>query len=137
MTEQRTLQVGVKALLRNPEGKYLFLKRNLKKYPEVQNPWDIVGGRIETGSKLLDNLKREIMEETKLELTDEPKLVAAQDIFNNPKLHVVRVTFVANIEGEPTLDEEHDDYKWFTLDELRDMDELDSYFRELLEKGVV
>ena len=30
------LQVGVKILLQNKEGKFLFLERNLEKYPEVK-----------------------------------------------------------------------------------------------------
>jgi len=37
-----TLQVGVKALLKNKQGKYLLLKRSSVKYPEVEGHWDIV-----------------------------------------------------------------------------------------------
>lgn len=51
------LQVGVKVLLKNPEGKYLLVKRSNKKYPEVGATWDIVGGRIDPGLPLLENLK--------------------------------------------------------------------------------
>src|SRR5438045_4204831 len=97
------LQVGVKIILQNKEGKILLLERNLEKYPEVgkQNRWDIVGGRIDIGVPLLENLKREIFEETKLDLKAEPKLIAAQDILRVPGKHVVRLTYTANIEGEP------------------------------------
>ena len=54
------LQVGVKVLLKNPEGKYLLLQRNIEKYPEMKNRshWDIVGGRINLGTELIANLKR-------------------------------------------------------------------------------
>ncbi|OGE74127.1 MAG: hypothetical protein A3I07_00215 [Candidatus Doudnabacteria bacterium RIFCSPLOWO2_02_FULL_42_9] len=130
------LQVGVKVLLKNKEGKYLLLERNLEKYPEVpkDNRWDIVGGRIEVGVPLLENLKREILEETKLSLTHEPKLLSAQDILRGADKHVVRLTYVAEIEGEPRLDEDHSSYRWFTLDELRKLSELDMYFKEVLEK---
>ncbi len=61
------LQVGVKALLKNKNGKYLLLRRNPKKYPDVGPKWDIVGGRINPGSLLLENLKREIKEEVGLD----------------------------------------------------------------------
>jgi len=44
--EPRTLQVGVKVLLKNKAGQYLLLRRALEKYPEIQGRWDIVGGRI-------------------------------------------------------------------------------------------
>ncbi len=53
----------MKILLKNKEGKYLLVRRNPKKYPEVGAKWDIVGGRIEPGSSLIENLKREIKEE--------------------------------------------------------------------------
>lgn len=130
------LQVGVKIILRNKEGKILLLHRNWEKYPEVKkdNSWDIVGGRINIGTPLLDNLKREIFEETKLNLTEEPKLIAAQDILRADK-HVVRLTYLGQIEGEPTLDEYHDSYKWLTLEEVKNEPSLDQYFKEVFAKS--
>lgn len=131
------LQVGVKILLKNPAGKYLLVRRSPKKYPEVGAKWDIVGGRINPGTPLLDNLKREIKEETNLDLTDQVKLVAAQDILRVPGRHVVRLTYTGTIAGEPRLDEDHSEYRWFTIDELMALtaQELDSYFKELLDKN--
>ncbi len=131
------LQVGVKALLKNKDGKYLLLLRSRDKYKDVMGEWDIVGGRIDPGSPLIENLKREIKEETGLDLIDEPKLIYAQDILRVPGRHVVRLTYTANIEGEPKIDEEHREYKWFTLEELKNMENLDVYFRELLDKAII
>ncbi len=132
------LQVGVKIILQNKEGKILLLHRNWEKYPEVKkdNSWDIVGGRINIGTPLLENLKREIFEETKLNLTEEPKLLTAQDILRADK-HVVRLTYLGKIEGEPQLDEYHDAYKWVTQDELKNELALDQYFREVLNKNLI
>ena len=135
MNTKIELQVGVKALLRNKEGNYLLLKRSDKKYPEVGARWDIVGGRIEPGSPLIDNLRREIREETSLELMDEPKLIAAQDILRVEGRHVVRLTYLGTIEGEPQLDGDHTEFGWFSLDEIKNLENLDVYFRELLDKG--
>ncbi|TRZ50288.1 NUDIX domain-containing protein [bacterium] len=131
------LQVGVKALLKNQEGKYLLLRRSSEKYPEVGAKWDIVGGRINPGSSLLENLKREIKEETALDLIEGPKLVAAQDILKIPGRHVVRLTYTAGIDGEPKLDGDHTEYHWFAMDEMKKLavTELDSYFKELLDKN--
>lgn len=133
------LQVGVKALLKNIGGKYLLVRRNPEKYPEVGPKWDIVGGRIEPGSPLMDNLRREILEETKLELTSQPLLVAAQDILKVPGKHVVRLTYVGNIDGDPQPDGDHLEARWFTADEIKAMgtDVLDSYFKELVDGGVI
>lgn len=129
------LQVGVKIILQNKEGKFLLLHRNWDKYPEVKKDqsWDIVGGRINKGTPLLENLKREIFEETKLNLTEEPKLVAAQDVLRVDK-HVVRLTYLGRIEGEPSIDEYHDSYKWVTLEEIKKEPNLDQYFKEVFNK---
>ncbi|RJQ28590.1 NUDIX domain-containing protein [Candidatus Parcubacteria bacterium] len=135
------LQVGVKALLKRKDGKYLLIRRSPVKYPEAPNRWDIVGGRINPGETLLQNLKREIKEETNLDLIEEPELIAAQDILKvqgHDERHVVRLTYIGNIEGEPTLDtEENVEYAWFTLKEIEAVEDLDIYFKELLDKNVI
>jgi len=133
------LQVGVKVLLKNPEGKYLLLRRNPKKYPEVGAKWDISGGRIDPGSTLLENLKREVKEETGLELHQIPKLVAAQDILKVAGRHVVRLTYVGEIGGEVELDDESMEHKWFTPSEIYQLSEkeLDAFLKELLYKQVI
>ena len=130
------LQVGVKALLQNKEGKYLFVRRSSEKYPAVGAKWDIVGGRIEPGTTLMENLTREIKEEVRLDLTDEPKLVAAQDILKNGR-HVVRLTYVGKIDGEPALDGDHTEYKWVTREEMGTLNPLDSYVKTLLVNGQI
>lgn len=132
MENDITLQVGVKALLKNSEGKYLLLRRNPEKYPEAGSTWDIVGGRIDAGRPLLDNLQREIREETGLELTSIPKLVAAQDILKTPGKHVVQLTYVGEINGDPILDNDHTEFDWFTADELRNKEDLDPFLNEVL-----
>ncbi len=126
------LQVGVKILLQNKEGKFLLLQRNLDKYTEIKknDSLDIVGGRINIGTPLLENLKREVFEETKLDLRDTPKLVAAQDILR-PDKHVVRLTYIGQIEGEPELDFEHTEYRWLSRDEVLKQPDLDPYTREV------
>ncbi|KKT18874.1 MAG: hypothetical protein UW02_C0020G0025, partial [Candidatus Nomurabacteria bacterium GW2011_GWB1_43_7] len=87
------LQVGVKILLKNEEGKYLVVRRSNEEYPEIGAEWDIVGGRINAGFSLLENLKREVLEETGLQIKYEPKLITAQDIMKKEK-HIVRLTYL-------------------------------------------
>lgn len=129
-----TLQVGVKVLLQNKQGQYLILKRSNRKYPGMNGVWDIPGGRIDPGTPLLENLKREIKEETGLELNGEVDLVKAQDIFSQDNTHIVRLTYTGFIEGEPEIDpNEHDQYKWVTLNELRELEDLDTYLKQLLQ----
>ncbi|MFH0739806.1 MAG: NUDIX hydrolase [bacterium] len=127
------LQVGVKILLKNKDGKYLAVKRSKEKYPNASGVWDIVGGRIEPGTSLFENLKREVKEETQLDLIEIPKLIGAQDIFRVSGKHIVRLTYAGTIDGQVELDKnENTEFKWLSIDELGGMEDLCSYFREIL-----
>ena len=137
MVEEFQLQVGVKVLLKNSQEKFLLLHRSPVKYPEVKEPWDIVGGRIQPGMSLLENLAREVLEETGLVMMAEPKLLTAQDILRIPGRHVVRLTYIGKIQGEPILDGDHTEFGWFTIDEIKKLDNLDIYFKELLDKDLI
>lgn len=133
------LQVGVKVLLKNPQGMFLLLRSNPEKYPEKGGRWDLPGGRIDAGTTLFENLQREVLEEASLNLTAEPTLIAAQDILKVPGRHVVRLTYVGSIEGEPHIDHESLEYRWFTQAEIQEFSEteLDQFFRELVQTGKV
>ncbi|OGY57916.1 MAG: hypothetical protein A3D47_00850 [Candidatus Colwellbacteria bacterium RIFCSPHIGHO2_02_FULL_43_15] len=133
MESNLTLQVGVKILIENKGGQYLLLRRSLEKYPEIKGRWDIVGGRINTGKTLIENLQREVFEETRLELLGTPKLIAAQDILRKAGYHVIRLTYIGQASGEVKLDtSENDMYKWYSWEELMTLEDVDIYFKELL-----
>lgn len=127
------LQVGVKIFLKNKDNKYLIVRRNAEKYPETGAKWDIVGGRIDPGSSLMDNLRREVREETKLDIEGEPKLITAQDILKNDK-HVVRLTYQGQaLDEKVVLSEEHTEYRWLPIGELMRLEPMDSYTKKMLE----
>lgn len=134
MDKSIRLQVGVKIFLRNDSGKYLLLKRSPIRYPNIKNYWDIPGGRIIPGTKILENIKREVFEETRLPVLDKPKLIDVQDIIHKPEKHIVRLSFSSRTYGEPVLNEEHLDFKWMTLDEMRETRKLDEFTREILDR---
>ncbi len=125
------LQVGVKILLQNKEGKYLMVLRSAIKYPDAGAKWEIAGGRINPGTPLIENLKREIMEETGLQIADEPQLIAAQDIIR-PHKHIVRLTYTGFADGEVKLSDEHTDYKWVSREELSTLEPIDPILKEVL-----
>lgn len=133
------LQVGVKVLLQNQEGKFLVMKRATDKYKDVLHTWDIPGGRIDPGTTLTENLNRELLEETGLALASKPRLIAAQDLMPSAKTinHVVRLTYVGRTVGEPQLSDEHTEYRWVSFSELRDLPNLDQYLKKLIDEGVI
>jgi 8-oxo-dGTP diphosphatase len=133
-----TLQVGVKIFLRNQDGKYLLMRRSPEKYPGVKGEWDIPGGRINPGSLLIENLRREVKEETQLEIISEPKLIYAQDIIPNEEKHVVRLSYIGETRGEPILDiSENVEYKWLSFAELKRYENVDIYAKLIINSGVL
>lgn len=113
------LEVGVKAFIKNSKGQYLMLKRAHPYEGTDVCKWDIPGGRINPGERLLEALAREIKEETGMKLVDNPNLIFAQDILRVKGKHTVRITYIANAEGKITLDpNEHSEYAWMTIPEI-------------------
>ncbi len=133
------LQVGVKVFLKNKLGKYLLVKRSELKYPNVKGRWDIVGGRINSGVKLIENLKREVKEEVGLKILNQPVLIYAQDIIIPPEgKHVVRLSYTGDTKGEPVLDlSEHTEYKWLTPKEISKQKGLDIYVKEIIKEKII
>ncbi len=127
------LRVGVKILLKNGRGEFLTLRKNSAKYPEIGSKWDIPGGRIDAGSTLEENLKREVREETGLEITKISQLLAAQDIIKPEKQkHTVRLTYLGEADGEVKLSDEHKDFKWLTIEEMKKLVPIGRYLKEVL-----
>ena len=131
------------------DGKYLITRRSpLKK--RFGGMWTVPGGKLETSdyvnlpkdtaaywyNVLEQVLRREVKEETQLEILSEPVLVYAQDIIPNEEKHVVRLSYVGKTKGEPVLDtSENIEYKWLSLDALKSQDDMDVYAKEILDKG--
>lgn len=129
------LQVGVKAFLKNKDGKYLLVRRAPENRHLVNGIWDVVGGRIEPGTDLIANLAREIKEETGLALTSSPQLFLAQDIIRADK-HVIRLNYLSTADGEVKLSPEHDAFLWLTRDEIATQDGLDEFVAGALKEKV-
>jgi len=133
MKHSNKLQVGIKSLIFNKEGQILVMKRNPVKYPNVGNLWDIPGGRINPDTTLVENLKREIKEETGLN----PKIlqiVAAQDIIK-PEIRVIRLTYVSyetSLGNKVRLSEEHTEFKWVPIEFLLKINNSESFIRAVV-----
>ena len=90
------------------------------------NKWEIPGGKVKKTEFFDDALKREYMEETGLKINIESlynvienKYVACKtkEDINSIQL-IMKVT---SNSDEVIISDEHDDYGWFSLDEIKEM----------------
>lgn len=126
----RKLQVGVKAVIEDDQGRVLLMKKAYAHVSEKKASWDIPGGRIEPGETLHEALARELQEETGMELVAVKQILYVQDILSNPELHVVRVTYLVTAKGDITISDEHAGYEWFRRDEIPPAEQTDGFFIE-------
>lgn len=96
----------------------------------------IPGGHIEQGERMEDALRREVMEETGLEIYD-IRLIGLQESIFSPKFHAPRhfifIDFICRTDStEVVLNEEADSYLWSAPDEVLSYD-LGGYTREFFQ----
>jgi len=114
--------VTVGALVFNHENKKVLLVRTRK----WSNLWGIPGGKVKFGETLEQALRREIKEETNLEI-ENIRLAIVQDCIHSSEFyrdaHFVLMNYVCNCVGEPDvkLNSEAQEYRWATLEEAGEM----------------
>ncbi|WP_051623631.1 NUDIX hydrolase [Clostridium hydrogeniformans] len=127
MIEDKKIYVASKAFIVNG-SKFLAMHRK-----DTKEEWlELPGGRLEFGESLEDTLKREVFEETKLNI-EQVKLL---DTWNwvGENHEIAGVIYLCRIvEGNITLSEEHDYYKWLEIDD-ESMERIHTVFKEKLIK---
>ena len=111
----------VGALLHNGQGKLLMLRTH-----KWGHRWGIPGGKIRRGESTEDALRREVKEETGLDI-DRIRFVIVQDCIDSHEFlrpeHFLLLNYVARVTGgEVTLNEEAQDYRWVTPAEAMGLD---------------
>jgi 8-oxo-dGTP diphosphatase len=119
---QKKFTVSVVAVVFNEEGKILLLDHLFR--PGAS--WALPGGFIEIGEQPEPAIKREIFEETALEIKN-VKLLLVRTINRH-----VEILFRAEASGEPRLNaHEIEAAGWFSLDE---MPEISNVQRQIIRK---
>lgn len=131
-------EVSVGALLMDPdsldpfkEPRYLALRRAFPRPWE----WELPGGKKERGETLTEALRREVREETGLEVVGTPS-VARIFSSGDDKIFVVFRTMISAMETPPvTLEAVHAEYRWVTLRELLGMEFVAPRLRLIAQEG--
>lgn len=114
------------------EGKVLLVKTH-----KWNHSWGIPGGKIRRSESSLDALKREMREETGLEIK-EPRFICVQDCIDSPEFikpaHFLLLNYLAEaLPGEVVLNEEAEEYRWLDLEDCLNLD-LNGATRFLIEQ---
>jgi 8-oxo-dGTP diphosphatase len=83
--------------------------------------WEGVSGRVQAGEDPIVAARREVIEETGLQVTIQPRPVAAYAARRRDEPMTVIVFVAKHEKGEVVLSEEHDAYRWCELAELREL----------------
>lgn len=122
----------VGALIHDQQGRVLMIRTH-----KWSNKWGIPGGKIKLGESSVEALRREILEETALQVED-IQFVMVQDCVNSEEFfkpaHFVLLNYTCRVDGpaEVTLNHEAQEFAWVAPAEALAMD-LNQPTRVLLE----
>ena len=124
MNTKKDWGLTVRGVVRK-EDKILILRRHPK---SRNNPhkWELPGGKVDPGEFFDVALVREFKEETNLDVKIESLFEVVQDEFisrrtNQPISTVQLMMNLEIIDGEVQISSEHDDYKWVSKEELKEL----------------
>ena len=130
MTEKSYPEATIGALIFNPEGK-LFLMRTFK----WGNRYAIPGGHIELGERIEDALKREVKEETGLDIHDAEFMSLQELVYDETfweRKHFIFLDFICKTKTSIVkLNDEGQEYIWVFPEEALKLP-LDKYTERLI-----
>jgi 8-oxo-dGTP diphosphatase len=113
-------EVHVTAAVIFQDNKILCVQRNENKYDYISKKWEFPGGKVEENEQLEETIKREIQEELNLIIGVKSFLIQVNHQYPDFKLKMD--TFICEISSGDLELNEHIDYKWLCVYELRKLD---------------
>jgi NAD+ diphosphatase len=109
------------AFIADAEDRYLALRRA---HPPCEGAWDLPGGFVEAGEPPAGAIRREIAEETGLQVELLGVIGAYTSVYGETGRHTVDIGFLARIgkqhPADMLLSDEKSEAAWFPLDQFPD-----------------
>ena len=130
-------------LIVKKDGKVLLGKRTNK---PAQGFWFTLGGRVLKNEGIESAIKRIGQTELGIDIESEPKFIGVfehfydDSIFDNVSTHYLNLGYEVEVLGlEDLPQDQHDDYRWFELEELIQDNRVHNYVKDYFtsEKGTV
>jgi 8-oxo-dGTP diphosphatase len=93
------------------DGRMLLLKRPMDDF--MGGIWELPSGNVEPGERLDDAVRREMKEETALDVSSLQEYVGSFDYLSSTGRRTRQFTFAVDVVShEPVRLQEHDSYQW-------------------------
>lgn len=120
-----------KAVVVHPSnGTFLILRRSPDSFTRA-NEWDFPGGNVLFGEMAQDSLRKEIREESGIEVTDIKPLQIITTMRDQIYCLFINYTCQA-LSDKITLSHEHIEFKWVTNDEFLNLDGVADFMKETI-----
>ncbi|MBI4288601.1 MAG: NUDIX domain-containing protein [Chloroflexi bacterium] len=132
---ERGITVAVGAVIEDRQGGVLLVKHVPQRGGFWQGKWICPGGRLEWGESIEDGIRREVREETNLEVALTHPLVPFERIESGLELHVIYIDYLARLEsGELRVGDDVGEAIWVNKRDLwKRWDEMHQDTRRLLQ----
>lgn len=117
MKTVRVVAAVIKAVNANGEPIIFATQRG---YGEFKGGWEFPGGKIEDGETPQEALKREIMEELDIEISVGELIDTIE--YDYPEFHLSMDCFWCEIVNGNLVLKEHEDARWLTRGQLKDVE---------------
>ena len=118
----KEIMVAVGAVIRDESDQVLLVKHRPERGGFWQGKWICPGGKLELGERIEDGIRREIKEETNLEIRLTSPLAPFDRIVEaegQTELHVIYVSYLADkIEGDLKPDSDVGEALWVTRKDI-------------------
>jgi len=108
--------LAVRAFIEDDDGRVLLIKRASDSKTNASR-WELPGGKIGTGESLEEALKREVKEETNLEIIPGEVMGVVEQKF--PVINAAHIIIRCRAEGSVKLSHEHEGFAWVEPSDLR------------------